>query len=436
MPQAKTRWSRAAEFYAAGLFLSYAVLVFAHAGAPSLTDYANWTYQGILLREHLIGHADPAHILKAYPVPNSLTTLGIGVLALVLPWLIATKLWLAVQLGFCYAAMRLLLRTVAAPAVAWVVVPQAVFLNVNFWYGFMNFELGLAWVMLFAALLLRAARPWMLGVVLVLVFFTHMIPFCFCVLLLLLRVAESKRWRELWAALPAVVLTVWYVLGRFLLAANADGQAGMQETVPNYSAAFWLFKVNSYAKSFGFANPMGVDQAILGRAGFYVLLLAEALLSALVAWGLLRAYRASLTSGRERFLWRALLLVVPVYLLSPGTALGISDPGARILQTALALALVLCWRSMSHGPRAAAEACGGVLAAGGLILFLICGASVGSTPRPQPGTHAKAAAFARVPNTDQDYFYTALDHGDLRLAVFPTGMLLNHGALPAPASER
>ena len=430
-------WSRAAEWYAAGLFLLYAVAVLVHASGPSLTDYANWTYQGVLLREHLLGHVEMAHRLKPYPVPNSLTTVGIGVLALVLPWLWAAKVWLVVQLGLCFAAMRYLLRTVSAPAVAWVVVPQAVFLNVNFWYGFMNFELGLAWVMGFAALLLRRERgervaPWVMALMLVLVFFTHMIPFCFCVLLLALYGWQTGRWRELMTAMPAVLLTVWYVLGRFLVAANADGQAGMHETMRNYSAAFWAFKANSYAKSFGFVNPMGFDQVVLGRGLFYGLLAAEACLAALVAWGLVKAALAARPA--ERFVWLALGLMAPLYLLAPGTMLGISDPGARVLQTGLALGVVLCWGGLPRVARAVAEGCGGVLAAGGFAMFLL---SAGAGQRDAGAAGSTAAEFVRVPNVDQDYFYRALDAGDLRLKVFPTGMLLNAEAEePVGAAQR
>ena len=434
-----TRGSRAAELFAAGLFLLYAVAVVAHAGGPSLTDYANWTYQGVLLREHLLGHLDTAHRLKPYPVPNSLTTVGVGLLALVLPWLMAAKLWLAMQLGLCFAALRYLLRAVAAPAVAWIVVPQAVFLNVNFWYGFMNFELGLAWVMVFAALLLRSQRGERVPVrvlagMLVLVFFTHMIPFCFCVLLLALYAWQTGRWRDVLAAVPAMLLTVWYVLGRFLVAANADGQAGMQETMRNYSAAFWAFKVNSYAKSFGFVNPSGFDQAVLGRWTFYGLLAAEACLGAVVAWGLLRWAMTIRNQPGRRFLCLGIASMVPVYLLAPGTMLGISDPGARVLQTGLALALVLCWEGLRGWLQTVAGCCAGALACSGLAMFLLYPGVVLS-----PGSGAvtsvagKAAAqFARVPNDDQDYFYRALRDGDLRLKVFPTGMLLNYGAEPTP----
>ena len=436
------RWSRAAEVYAAGLFFAYAVLIFAHRGGPSLTDYANWTYQGELLRAHLLGLPDPAHRLKSYPVPNSLTTIGIGLLGLALPWLVAAKVWLVVQLGLCFAAMRYLLRTVAAPAAAWIVVPQAVFLNVNFWYGFMNFELGLAWVMVFAALLLRRLRgdrvhAWVLAAMLVLVFFTHMIPFCFCVLLLGFYALQAGRLRELWVAAPSVLLTIWYVLGRFLLAGNADGQAGMQETVRNYSAAFWVFKANSYAKSFGFVNPLGFDQVVFGRWGFYALLLAEACLAAAVAWGLLRV-ASTVIRGKssDRFFWLGLGLMAPVYLLAPGAALGISDPGARVLQTALALGLALCWPGMRKPLRVVAGSCAVLLAAGGLIMFLDYGGALGaSLHTDMPGMATRAAQFVRVPNVDQDYFYGALDRGDLRLTVFPTGMLLNKAVEAAPDGQ-
>ena len=99
--------SRAAEWDAAGRLLVYACLLWGHSVPPSLTDYANWTYQGVLLRDHLLGHADAAHALKPYPVPNSAATLGIGFLSLLLPWTIAAKAWLCVQLAAGLFALKL-----------------------------------------------------------------------------------------------------------------------------------------------------------------------------------------------------------------------------------------------------------------------------------------------------------------------------------------
>ena len=64
-----------------------------------LGDYAEWTYHGILFRNVLQGSPNAAYALKHYPVPNSLTTLGLGLLMLLLPWQLAAKIWLLI--GLC-----------------------------------------------------------------------------------------------------------------------------------------------------------------------------------------------------------------------------------------------------------------------------------------------------------------------------------------------
>ena len=441
MPGSRFRKSPIAEIFALGLFLAYVILLFAHRAAPSLTDYANWTYQGALLRQHLLGHPDPAHWLKPYPVPNSAATLGIGLLSLVLSWQIAAKVWLCLQLGLSYAALRHLMQTVQGSAAAWWIVPQAVFLNVNFWYGFMNFELGLCWVLLTASLLLRRTETtgqsdWPLGLLLLAAFFTHMIPFAFCGLLLLLYSWQTRRLRVLWQLLPSSIVGLWYVAGRFLLAANADGQAGMQAHIHNYSAAFWAFKADSYLKSFGMVNPLGRDSETYGQPAYVALFLVNAILALLLGGLLLRsAWHSHRQRKPDRFLWYGVALLVPVYLLAPGEALGVSDPGARLLQVALALALVLGLGAVGRATRAAAL-CSGVLSVSGLYLF----SQFGFQPRlaaPAILPHLPAAirSFTMIPNNDQDYFYAALERGDWNVPVFPTGMFLNQTTKAAPVNR-
>ncbi len=425
--------SRAGELFGAGLFLLYAAVLFAQRGAPRMTDLANWAYQGVLLARHLRGIPDAAHALKAYPVPNSAATLGMGVLALTLPWKIAVKVWLCAQMGVTFAAIRHLARTIGASGAVWWIVPQTAFFGVNWWYGFINFELGLAWVLLMASMLLRRARgeqgrDWTLGLVLVAAFFTHMIPFAFCGLLLVLYAWQTRRWRVVWQLVPSAMLSFWYLAGRYLEAGNADGQAGMVETVRDYSAAFWIYKVNSYLKSFGFANPSSyrgsIALSMMGRAPFLALILVDLALAVLVGWLMVvRGREAFGTKAPERFLWVAMLVFLPLFLLAPGTALGVSDPGSRLLQAALALGTLLVCRGAS-GLLRAASGCGAVLSVAALLVFariqLGTAAFEGSSGLPK-----SVVQFAHVPFDDQDYFFGALERGDYSLTVFPTGMLLN-----------
>lgn len=424
----------AGECLGVAMFGVYAAILWTHAGMASLTDYSNWTYQGVLLRDHLLRVPDAAHWFKPYPVPNSAGTLGIGLLALVLPWMAATKVWICLQMAAEFVTLRHLLRTVGATAWAWAVLPVALFLNVNFWYGFANFELGLCWVLLMASVLLRAARGgmlrgWQVGGLLVLAFLTHMIPFAFCGLLLLLYARQTGKWKIVRQLVPAALLCVWYVAGRFVVAHNADGQAGMAASVKNYSAAFWVFKVNSYLKSFGFAHPSGMDAVLHGRTILLVLFAANLVLAALLGWRMVaEARRALAERTAERFLWFAALVVIPVCILAPGAMLGISDPGARLLQVVLALTLPLALRR--PGPSVYVCAlCALLLYAAGARLFAGAGFRTYTESAAASGLPAAVEQFARVPNHDQDMYFEALRSGDKTLPVFPTAMMLN-GATP------
>lgn len=437
-------WSPVAEGYAAGLFLAYVFFLFLHSAPPSLTNYADWTYQGILLKELLLGHSDLWHRLKPYPVPNSTVTIGIGLLSLVLPWVLAAKVWLSVQLAISFFCLRHLLRTIGSGSAPWIILPQAAFLNVSFWYGFMNFDFGLCWVLLIASLLLRQLRAhkqtWIdevgIGGVLLLAFFTHMIPFAFAALLVVLYAVQTRRWRIIWPLLPSMLLTLWYVLGRYMVSENADAAIGLVPTARAYSGMFWATKLHALLKSFGFVNLVtadhSIDIALWGRTLFVLLILANLLLCAILSWRMIAAFlKADRSATPDRFLWTAILLVIPVYLLVPGAALGVSDPGSRVLQVALCVGLILGvsqWSDCSL--RRITFLCSGILGIAGVYLFN----AVAMTPQNISGRGmilpAAIIGFAQVPVYDQDRYYRALESGDRRLAVFPTGMFVNTNLKP------
>lgn len=434
-PRSLPGWSRFLDVYCAVVFLVYVLAILGHSSIPSLTDYANWTYQGELLRAHLLGLPDAAHALKDYPVPNSAATVGIGLLCLIVSWPLAAKLWLVLQLVFALASVRYFVRAAELDRGA-TVLGAALFLNLNLWEGFLNFQMGMSCVLILAAVLLqrrgepRVGHDWVIGALLLVTFFVHMVPFAFAGLLVVLYCFEWRTLRLLWQLIPSGLGCFWYVAGRYLLGADADAQAGMMaESVRNYSAAFWAFKGNSYLKSLGFVNPTYLGRSALvawaGRGGFTLLFGLNLVLAVAAAWCLFSRLRRGLSEKTpERFLWMGMMAFLPLYVVAPVSFLGISDPGSRLLQLSLVLGLLLCARWVSK-PLGIAQACALVLMTVDLAMFFQFAygpEKAGKEGSPLPRT---VVSLARVFNHNQDYLLRALERGDRTERVFATGIFIN-----------
>ena len=428
-------------WFAGLVFAAYAAILLAHRAPPSLTDYADWTYEGVLLRNHILGHPDPTHLLKHYPVPNSAATIGIGLLALVLPWTLAAKAWLIVQFTLTFAALRHIAHTLRVRTLFWLVLPQAVFLNLNFWYGLVNFQLGLCWILFLISILLRrqdsSGRDWPVGLVLLLAFFTHMLSFAFCCLLILLYCRQIRSWKLLWQLIPGALLSAWYLFGRFFWAGNADGHVGIGAVARDYSLAFWIFKLNTLPRFLGFVNPGAAGPQLLGRPLYLVLFGLNLVLAIVLTVMLYRCARRVWRQGiPENFIFNAALVMLPCFLLVPGAAFGVYDPGGRLLQMALVAGLPLCTSGFAPNSIWLARLAGFssvALTAAGLYLFAITGFQPNYLPAAPRLPHL-IADFALVPNSDQDAYYRALEHGYESWPVFPTGMFLNQRPAHAPGT--
>jgi hypothetical protein len=416
------------QIYLFSLFAAYILLVLFHHAVPLLGDYSIWTYEGVLFRNHLLGLADAFHTLKHYPVPNSATTVGIGLLALVLPWQLAAKLWLCLQLAVSAFALRSLLRASNAPDALWFILPSATFLNLNLWWGFINFQWGIALAMFFAAMLLRSPkRVGTLSLMLVLLFFTHMIPFTFAVLLLALYAHQVKRYRLLLSAVPSVLLTLWYVWGRVFLAHNADAHAPMQSTLGGGYAWMLAYKVNSLVKGLGFINPVDTQRSLslslFGKPFYLILLLATLVLAALLLWAVAQSARASFRShASDRFLWITGGICGVAYLFLPGTALGVSDPGSRVLQVSLAVILAGITRPLPL--LRFAQALSVLLMVSGLCLFAYVPFQP-AMPMADIPVNPTLAGFAHAPYNYAAFYLDELEKGELDEAVFPTALFLS-----------
>ena len=210
--------NRAGKIFFVVSFLAFALVVFGFREPPILRDYPDWVYQGVLLAKMLTGHPVAGYALKLYPVPNSLTTVGLGLLTVAFGWQLAAKLWLAAYLALA-AATGLYAGAVfeVKDAGLWWVLPVTLFLGQLFWFGTISFNLGLCFLLLIACLLYRRReRTGWFAALLVACFFVHMIVYAAAMLMVFLYCAYYRRWKLAYVGMATVPLVVWYFAGRLL----------------------------------------------------------------------------------------------------------------------------------------------------------------------------------------------------------------------------
>ena len=405
----------------------------------ALGDYAEWTYHGVLLRNTLEGHPDPGYQLKHYPVPNSLTTVGLGLLMLVFSWKVASALWLAAQSAFGFFSAYSLGHA-SGKLQGWqlMTIASAALFGGAFWYGFMNFLWGTYFAMLLCALLLRDCRRlWLLALVLTLGFFSHMVPFAFAVLALALYAWQAREKRLLLAAVPGVLLSAWYFFGRFTHH-NADGHAGMESVVPYMSSTFAAFKLNTFLKCFGFVNPAlrPGDSILLAKTGtpaFLLLISLDVVIAAAAMVLFIREARHSLeTRSPTRFCWIAVTIFSLVSLTMPAEAAGISDPGGRMMEVSVWCCLLLV---AARTPWASSFLGAGSAVLLGVSLFLLI--TVASQP-PIFGSETasvplRVRQFGHIIYEARYANYIDIQQNRMDAAIYPTAMFLETRPKPAAA---
>ena len=404
--------------YFAAVMLGYALIVLLARTPPAFVDYPDWVYQGALFHGVLTGHPVAGYALKHYPVPNATTTVGIGLLNLVLRWDWAGKIWVCVYLGLALFASWTLAKALRVSD--WrlaVSLPALVFLNLNFWYGEISFEMGLCLVMILWSMLIRRTSPVWIATMLVAVFFTHMEACAAALLLVLLWYGLAREWKRLWSLAPSVALTGWYGVARFA-GGNVDGE-GLVADYRYGSRAFLVYKANIYCKTFGYVNartPGGLSQteAIFGRGMFVVLVAASLVIAGLCLWRLCVDVRK--TGGVMRLF---VFVVLAISLVLPQAIFGVYDPGSRLLVLAAACGFFLVeWRRAS----------GGAIT---VLSVVFCVANLwqfGQIERnPAMPGHAKDVpaallTYGHVVPTTRTIYYDRLAAGRMDMPVFPTAL--------------
>ena len=428
-PRTSRQWA-GAWFGLAAMMVAYSCVILAARMPPPFVDLPDWVYQGVLFHGVLTGHPFAGYALKHYPIPNSTTTVALGLLDSILPWQWAGKVWIVFYLGLSGFVSWVVLRVLAIDDWrAVVAMPGIVFVNLNFWYGHISFEFGVLLVLLLLAMLVRgSSTPW-LAAMMTLIFFTHM-EACACALLLLgVWCAMTRDWKRMSAALPTVALTVWYMAARFG-GGNADARG---IPLPDYkygSGAFLVYKANTFFKTFAYVNARmksgpSLSEAILGKGVFVALILASLVLAILCLTQISRAVLAAYLDGnsplpRRVVAWFvAALLLVSVLL--PQIWLGVADPGSRLLLMAAAGGLLLIdWRGRSGLGIA-------ILSAIFCLANLFQLARVEQNPEMKGAPRDLPAAlllYGHVELETRLQYYDALQDGKMDAPIFPTALFI------------
>jgi hypothetical protein len=346
-----TGW-KLAWLYFGAVMLGYCVVILAAPLPPTFVDYPMWAYEGILFHSFITGHAVAGYTIKHYPVPQSMTAVMVGLLNLLFTWNLAIKLWICIYLALAGIASWMMARAMrVSSALLVITLPPVIFLNLDMWWGHISFEVGMCLVMMFIALALEESRSWVLSLLLVAIFFSHM-EACACALLFLgLWILFTRRWRRVWIAVPTLLLSLWYALGR-VASGNADGGNVPGAANPYGSARFLIFKASSYFKIFGYVNARTMEglsqsEAIFGKPLFVTLVMLSLCLGGLCLYGLIRAALVPRDIDRKDLRAFVLLLIVFAAFV-PQIFLGSSDPGSRLVLMAASIGLFLFdWRGFS-----------------------------------------------------------------------------------------
>jgi hypothetical protein len=321
---------------------------------PPLADYIEWMYQGYVVKHLVSGGASVPFYLRNYPVPYAASQLLLGGLDVFIgpvaagQALVLLYLCLGAWFSLSFARRYELSLSLALPLLACTIV-----VNSSFWSGYINYQLGLlallAYLSLPRALDIDARAVLLFGL---LAFLCH--AFILLALGLLVGIKAFARGRRAvlsvsLALLPVLLLTGWYVLAR-----NRDAlHLPKEDFAPYMSLRFWAYKFYTLAKAGPYHNFWVQGHGDYQRAFAYYLVgvAANVAFAFFLLAALVHAFRQPSGAGtRELTLAAAALLTG--YVLAPAQALGVVNPGERLLYPALLCVFAVALRKDGFGPAA------------------------------------------------------------------------------------
>lgn len=347
------------------LLMALSVLAVCIGRAPYLHDFAEWLYQGQIVRQFLV---EPAAVssftLAGYPVPNSLVTMLLAGLSFVFPPVWAGKILLASMLLAWYVVIRLFCARFAE--VPWrgaaaLVLYASTALATFFWYGLVSYQLALLLFTWFVAVYRLQTGAWVIAFFGLAIFFSHAIVFLVFGLFLGVRLLHKWDKNVVAGLLPATACSLWFLVGR-----HYEG------FVPQRIDAVWSGLLEAIVYKAGYPAMLGPFKNFVwpdGRSllenlgwvywpGFLVNFLVAAafgLLVVRVTWNYFHANSAESTEDTVlRRAWAVtMLLLMLFYLLSPYHFFGLVNAGGRVLLPLILMAFMLGWKLAGPFVRAA-----------------------------------------------------------------------------------
>ncbi|WP_321884377.1 hypothetical protein [Paraburkholderia bannensis] len=403
-----------------------------------LQDYNEWTYQGYIAAQILLGHLDAplaAHYAFAsYPVPNSAVQAILTALNCVVPATLASRLVASAYSVFAIMlAWRMSLRIAPSRNVSvFFVLLVCVYFNTPFWNGYMNYQMGM---LLFTVWLLldpstRRKPQWVL-LFTMLAFFTHAVIWAAILLMIGLDVLRRRRIAAALPALASIGLFAWYAAQRHTpVLPDPLAHAG--------TVKFVVYKLYTLAK-LGPYHHFTYDDGVVSSfesAGYYV----GCAVNAAFAVGIVVLLGASLRLAKGPRLTDERItacVLFALFMLLPAVISDLVNPGERVLYPALLLMLCSSGAGAQHETRERAAAlvprvmrwmaisgvvcvlCAtGLLANGARLLYDASEETVAGTP-PLRLFQTRPAAYA-------DVLAMLDDTLPLRALSFETSFLINN----------
>jgi hypothetical protein len=351
-------------FLLAGL-IGLTMLAIIIGRAPYLHDFAEWLYQGQIVKQFIVNPASVSGFtLAAYPVPNSLVTMILAALSFVFAPLWAGKVFLVLMLLAWYGVIRVFCKRFVDPQWRGAVALFLFACNALapfFWYGFVSYQTALLLLAWFFAIYRPETRSSVIAFFGLAIFFAHAIVFLVFGLYLGVRLLLGWNRAVVMGLLPATACSLWFLVGRHyarVVPQRIDADwSGLREALiykAGYPAMLGPFKNflwpdgSSLLENLGWIYWPGllVNFAVAAVLGLLVLR---------VLWGY---YRAHLTGSMEPSLLRkawalCMVSIMVFYLFAPYHFFGLVNAGGRVMLPLLLMAFMLGGRLVIPFVRAA-----------------------------------------------------------------------------------